>query len=170
MTSHLTLSVRAERARALAAAALASGDLEQLDALIAAAATALGADIASLSMLSDRQITVSSCGIDAPAAGRGAETPFDNTICATALRSDEPLAIQDARADARVSSIPAVRGGMVGAYLGIPIRVDDTVVGVVCVVSREPRRWTEEHLTTLDSYATKVLQELTRLAAPPGDA
>ena len=160
MPFDLALSTRAALARELADAAVQHPDHSGLDALVRSAASALKADIASLSMLSDEQITVSGCGPADALPPRGTAMPFEDTICANALRTDEPLVIPNTAQDARVSSVPAVRDGHVGAYLGAPLRHPEGIVGVLCVVSSSPRAWSERDIETLDGIAAQVLDTL----------
>ena len=160
------LSQRARHAQRLTDSVLADERcLGRIDVLVRSAAMSLGADLASLSMSTDRQITISACSpLDKTdqilGVVRGTETAFEDTVCANALRSDEQLVIPDAHHDARISSIPAVREGHVGAYLGSPMRYDGLIVGMLCVVSTKPRAWTQQEIDTLDRRADEVLTEI----------
>lgn len=161
------LSTRAQRAQQVIDGALSAGDFHELDALVQAVATELGVEIAGLSMLSDKQVVLSHCGTEGPDLDRGQSVPFENTICANALRSEELLDIPDTQHDARVSSVPAVQHGLVGAYLGSTITDGATVIGVLCAASPHPRKWSAADRVTLDRCAARVLIELRRLAGAP---
>ena len=163
MPSDLDLSERARHAQRLADSVLLREDcLTQIDELVRSAAVRLRADIASLSMLSDRQITVSAhspgdSSARSPMLNRGAETAFEDTVCANALRSDELLIIPDAHLDPRISSIPAVTDGTVGAYLGSTLHHDGAIVGMLCAVTTQPKTWTADQVEILDAIADQVL-------------
>lgn len=156
----VALSARANRAHRLAQAIGPDG-APRLDAIVDSARAALATGGVHLSLLTDRQITASTGAVDT--IPRGTETPFDDTICANALRSNEPVVIDDTARDSRVSSIPAVVSGAVGAYLGMPVRVDHSVVGVLCVFDDAPRQWTELDRAQLQSYTRDIEKELVRL-------
>ena len=162
------MSARGARAEKLAESAVRqAGDSAVLDRIIAAAAERLGVAGVSVSMLSDRQITVAGSMPDGTPIEAGLEFDFEDSICANALRTDEPLAIPDTRADARVSSIPMVSDGPVRAYLGSAIRTDEGVVAVLCVFDSKPRQWTTGDAELLTRFADEVRTELLRFAATP---
>jgi hypothetical protein len=87
-------SERAQLAQRLADTVFAQHDcLERLDELVRSAASTLNADVAALAVSTDRQLTVSvykrpDLAADNPALNRGAETAFEDTIGANALRSE----------------------------------------------------------------------------------
>lgn len=160
------LSERAQHAQRLADSVFANEEcLERIDELVRSAVIELGADLAILSLSTDRQITLSAhgpldLGTQKPVLIRGAETAFENTICSTALRSEERLVIRDARLDPRISSVPAVSEGHVRAYLGSPLRYDGALVGMLCVMSGQSRTWSAQETQALDQIAADVLVEV----------
>ncbi|WP_375486995.1 GAF domain-containing protein [uncultured Jatrophihabitans sp.] len=165
MSGGVVLSERARRAQDLVDDVLSSPEsCTRIDALVRSAAASLRSDVASLSMLSDRQITLSTChttpSVIETADERGETLPFEDTICATALRLDEALVIPDTHDDTRVSTVPAVRDGDVGAYLGVLVRNAEHVVGVLCVAGAEPRQWTDHELSALTGIAGEISREL----------
>jgi len=143
-------------------------DTARLDAVVDRAATSLHARSAQLSLLGDCQVTGAVGG--ASEAPRGSATAYEDTICAWTLRTDEPLFISDARLDARVSSIPAVRSGDVVAYAGVPLRAEVGIVAVLCVFDPEPREWQDADVRLLSGFADEVQAELARLTATSGAA
>jgi GAF domain-containing protein len=161
MSLDLALSARAERAKQLADIVLAA-DIVHLDALLDRAVRELHTAAAHLSLLTDRHITASASPM-LEGSDRGAQRPFDETICANALRSESMLAIPNTASDPRVASMPAVQSGRVAAYLGLPLRHDGFTVAVLCVVDDQPRVWTESDVATLTELAASVLAELARL-------
>jgi GAF domain-containing protein len=163
-------SVRSRQAERLVHSALdPAAATQRLNDLLRSAADATGALNAHVSMLTERQIVVGAQrNSQSPGPGLavvGMEYPFEDTICALALRSDDSIRITNAPEDARVSSLTAVAAGAIGAYLGSPIRSNDgEVLGVLCVYDAEPREWTEQNLSQLDRLAGDVSDELHRLA------
>ena len=64
--------------------------------------------------------------------------------------------------------MPAVRDGDVGSYLGVLVRNNQHVVGVLCVAGGRPREWTEHEQAVLTEVADEIstLLELTAGATP----
>src|SRR5579875_1493440 len=159
------LPARAAHADRLVTAALGASDTTLLDALVEATARELDAETVHVSILTDQQVTAGACGPVISRADRGQRADFEDTICANALRLDGPLVIPDAKADARVSSIPLVQEGKLGAYLGSPLRAGGDLVGVLCVWQAGPRDWSADELAVLERRAAEVVEELERLAS-----
>ena len=87
------------------------------------------------------------------------------------VRADAPIAIPDTRRDARVASVPAVSDGIVGSYLGSPLRTPDgAVIGVLCVYDAGPHDWSAGDAHALDALADEVASALATLAAAPAAA
>ncbi len=149
--------------------ALLSGrvDLGALDQLVLSAALATWSPVALVSMMTDRQVTGSAQSVDPTSAGpaRGDAVALEDSVCVIALGTDGPVRVSDARRDARIDHIPAVVGGVLGAYLGMPLLVDRAgPVGVLCVYDAVPRSWSESDERELDSLAERVSAELARIA------
>ena len=166
MTDQLTHSPRAAKAHALALAVLGDADATAaLDTLVQLAVTRIAADGGQISMLTDRQVSLCAQGLFSAQTESGAEQPFEETMCAYALRSDDTVVIPDTRTDQRVAGIEAVANGLVGAYLGVPVRTaDGSLVGVLCVFSETPREWTADEQADMDELAGHVAEELERHA------
>lgn len=72
-----------------------------------------------------------------------------------------PLIIDDALADHRVSSSPAVVEGGVRAYLGIPLATPDgRVHGMFCVLDGVARRCSQQDIEIMIDLAASVLSEI----------
>ena len=66
--------------------------------------------------------------------------------------------------DHRVSSLPSVTSGRIGAYLGAPLRNSSgAMVGVLCVLDDSPRIWTLEQLRDVSRIADEIVVELQRI-------
>lgn len=111
---------------------------------------------------SDRIWFKSAQGIDAEQIDR------DPGLCASAILSDEPWIIEDARQDPRSLSNPLVLGEIgVRFYAGVPLETADGYnLGTLNIIDREPRELTAEQTEILSGLAQVVVDELElRLAA-----
>ncbi len=131
------------------------------------AAALLDSESAQVSVVSDVQLVAGGAG---PArADVGSDGPAEESLCTVTVNDRAPLVVPDARTDARVSGLPPVVGGAVGAYLGVPlITGDDHAVGALCVYDRVPRTWSARDISTLERLAASVVAEL-ELAALSAD-
>lgn len=129
-----------------------------VDRLALLAARLTGAPNAQLSILTDRQVVAAIHGLVPTPAER--EGPLEASLCTVTVSGGAPLAIDDARADARVSDLPPVTSGTVGAYLGVPVVADGHTVGALCVFGPEPREWTDDHVAILTALAEAIAAEL----------
>ncbi|WP_432503480.1 SpoIIE family protein phosphatase [Kineococcus arenarius] len=121
-----------------------------------------------LAALAARSLSVSSARAelteDGEPTGAGAcvglLAPVDPLLTAAAL-APAPLAVADARADERWAALPAVTSGVVGSFLGVPVRgTDARVVGVLAVFDPAPRRWTRTDVDLLTDLAAVAVGEL----------
>ncbi len=90
------------------------------------------------------------------------ETPREQSFCAHALASREPLVIPDTRDDPRFADNPlVVSDPNIRSYVGVPIYVGDgCAVGTLCVIDTVPRKLTESQLAALGALARRVEVEL----------
>ena len=143
---------------------LASGPRsEQLDRLTRLAADLLGTPRSQVSLLSEEQF-VWSMHDGAAAysdAARATPSPAADSLCTVTAGSVAPLVVEDAPADPRVSALPPVASGQVGAYLGVPlIGEQGHVLGALCVYDDGPRAWSEQAVGVLNELAQSVAAEL----------
>ncbi len=91
------------------------------------------------------------------------ETHRDFSFCAHAVANDAPLVIQDTLKDQRFIDNPLVSGNpYIRAYAGYPIRpLDNIAIGSLCLISRQPRDFSERDMALLGSLAGQV-EELLR--------
>ncbi len=84
-------------------------------------------------------------GIEAPEVRR------DPGLCVSAILQDGPWIVEDARHDPRTLADPLVAGESgLQFYLGVPlITADGHRIGTLCVLDREPRTATEQHVRDL---------------------
>lgn len=85
------------------------------------------------------------------------QTPLSHSFCQYVQASGQPLVIENATRDARVSDNAAVHDLNVVAYLGVPIHLDDgTTLGAFCAVDSVPRDWTNDDLVTMQQLARSI--------------
>ncbi|WP_104524341.1 SpoIIE family protein phosphatase [Blastococcus atacamensis] len=146
---------RAEAARRV----LPDGHPSGLGRLADLAARLLGTAGSQVSLLTDVQHVAAGTG----AAAVGTRGPLEESLCTVtaALPVGEPLVVADARSDDRVSHLPAVQAGVVGAYLGTALTdTDGRTIGALCVFDPEPRPWAPSEVATLQQLAGSVMTEL----------
>ena len=126
----------------------------RLERLAAMVRRQLDAPVALLSLVGPgRQVFPGLDGLEGWAADvRG--TPPSHSFCRHVVERRGPLAVTDARTDARFSDNPAVEELGVVAYLGVPLATEDgDVLGALCVIDHAPREWTAQEARTLTDLA-----------------
>ncbi len=135
-----------------------------LQALLEDAARATDAPIALVSLILDRvQLFRAHRGLPPDLAAAGA-TDRDVSFCQFVVEDEEMLAVEDAANEPRVPQT-LVASHNVRAYLGAPIRVRGDVLGSLCVIHGEPRRFTTAERDALRALASRVSARLEALAA-----
>jgi GAF domain-containing protein len=92
----------------------------------------------------DRQFFKSAIGLPEPWASRR-EVPLTHSICQYTVAAEEPLLVTDARRDARHRDSPAIPDSAGHA------------LGTLCVIDHGPRRWTLDHVETLEALAASAM-------------
>ena len=158
------LGVRPERRQAFTGELLAVVHDAELQLIVEAAARELEAPIALVTLVLDQiQFFRAQHGLpDDLAAARG--THRDVSFCQLVVRDEETLEVTDAPSDTRIPQHFVKEYG-IRSYLGIPIRVQDTVVGSLCVLDTKPRSFTEEEQATLERLSSSVDDRLSVLAS-----
>ena len=124
------------------------------DRITQAAADALGAPSAALSLVDvDRQFLKSAVGTRG-ASAKTRQRPLDHSFCKYVVARGSVKSVPDARLDPVLKDHPDVRAGAVVAYLGIPlIDRSNNAVGTLCVSDTKPRHWSTGHLQVLTDFA-----------------
>jgi len=117
---------------------------ERFDRITRLAAAALRAPVALISLVDDRrQFFKSAYGLPAPWS-QCRETPLSHSFCKHVVATGESFVVDDATSSERVAGNPAISELGVRAYLGHPIRSPEgEVLGSLCVIDTQPRRWTD---------------------------
>lgn len=134
---------------------------EAFDKITQAAAHALGAPSAALSLVDiDRQFlksAVGSCGASVKTRHR----PLNHSFCKYVVAQGSVKSVPDARLDPVLKDHPAVRAGEMVAYLGIPLTDrSNNAIGTLCVSDTKPRRWSAGHLQVLTDFAELARQRI----------
>jgi GAF domain-containing protein len=128
------------------------------DQLVREAALMTGAPMSTLTMVAgDRQWFKARTGIDHDG------DPLERSICAVAVRDDDPLIIPDASRDERFANFTNVKGeGGIRFYAGVPLTVrDGSRLGTLCVLDVEAReQMSPEELDALDGLARRAVAAL----------
>jgi GAF domain-containing protein len=126
----------------MAGAAMERADLDhRLDALIHLTRDLLDADVALLTEIRDgREITRRAAGEwGAITSLQGTSLPLDETFCQRMLDGRIGNYVCDVESDDRVSDLAMARQLGVRAWIGVPIRLSDVRLYVLCCLARESR-------------------------------
>ena len=137
---------------------------ERFDRITRLAAAHFDVPVALISLVDEnRQWFKSTCGIEA------SETPRDESFCAHAVLSREPLIVPDALLDARFAENPIVTDmPRIRFYAGYPLFVGDgRCIGTLCILDTRPRDLSEQELARLGDLAELARAELERMALVP---
>ncbi|MDP3070747.1 MAG: PAS domain S-box protein [Opitutaceae bacterium] len=138
----------------------------RFDRLTKLAAQVLDAPVCLVSLVDDRrQFFKSAQGLGGP-AGAARQTPLTHSFCQHVVTSGAPLVVHDATAHPLVCDNLAIRDLGVQAYLGAPIRSPDGfVLGSLCVIDTQPRRWEPRDEELMREFAGLVDTEIALRAA-----
>jgi len=141
---------------------LAEMEDDQLQAIVEEAAKDLNTPIALVTMVMEHvQFFKAHYGLSGDlAATRG--TDRDVSFCQFVVASEQPFEVQDARLDKALPQ-ELVDKYDIRAYLGMPIRYQDTVVGSLCVLDTKPRKFSAKEQKELSELAKHVNDRLDAL-------
>lgn len=105
---------------------------------------------------------------DAAALGleAGMRVPLVDTICRQMVMGRVPRLIPDTSAEPTIALLPAVAGGGIGAYVGVPVTAPDgTQFGTLCCLSERPRPdVSEDDVALLETLGVLLADHLRRVA------
>ena len=156
-----------ERLRALARAELLDTEPQtEYDRWTALTKRVVAAPMSVFTLVDDRREYVKSLSGGPGGATAGRSGPLSHSLCREVVVRGEPLVIADAASDPVFRRHLAVLASGVGAYVGVPVRDGDGhVLGALCAVDTEPRRWSAEDLESLRDLAAGIELQLARTAA-----
>jgi EAL domain-containing protein (putative c-di-GMP-specific phosphodiesterase class I) len=123
------------------------------------ARTHLGMDAAWESEFvgADQVFTTVKAGAGASAPMQGSASPLATSYCVRVLDGRLPAVIPNTRAQLTARDLPGTVDPGIGAYVGVPVRLNDgRVRGMLCCVSADPR----PGLSESDSGVLEMLAEL----------
>jgi PAS domain S-box-containing protein len=127
------------------------------DRITAMAARLFKAPIAIVSIVDhDRIWFKSHHGLDVTEIGR------DPGLCASAIMQADPYVLPDAKLDPRSLANPLVAGEFgLRFYAAAPLRTSDGFnLGTLCVIDKEPRPISAEHIAQLQDLASVVMDQM----------
>ncbi|MEM7245860.1 MAG: GAF domain-containing protein [Acidobacteriota bacterium] len=135
---------------------------DELQAIVATAAQRIGAPIGLVSLVLHRtQFFRAHYGLpDDLAVTRS--TARDCSFCQFVVADDLTLSVPDAAEDPRLPQ-ELVEDWGVRAYLGVPLRLGDVVLGSLCVIDLEPRSFTDDDRAVLESLGERASDRLREL-------
>ena len=127
----------------------------------------LDTDVAILTEIRSGCETARRIAGDWPGISEGQSLPLDETFCKRMLEGRIDSYVPDAQADERVSDLAMTRELGIGAYLGVPIRLEDMRLYVLCCLHHERRpSLGEKEVRLLSGLAESVRAELYSLSGP----
>ncbi|MEU1128609.1 GAF domain-containing protein [Streptomyces sp. NPDC005900] len=102
-------------------------------------------------------------GLHPPGSSVGRYMARDHGYCPHVVVRRKALVLEDVRDFPRFAGNPVVDETGIRSYLGAPL-VDRTgvVLGTVCVVDVEPRRWGRAGLDTIKAMAAELVEQIHR--------
>ncbi|AFM15103.1 signal transduction protein containing GAF and PtsI domains [Mycolicibacterium chubuense NBB4] len=151
-----------QRLRALyATGQLDSPTEESYDRITRAAADALDAPFAALTLVDDGRLFFKSAIGMSGTSAQVRQIPLSQSLCEFTVARGAPLVVGDATTDPAFETHPAVSQGNLVAYLGIPFGdADGNVLGSLYVSDIRPRRWGTGHIRTLSDFTCIAAERL----------
>lgn len=153
------LGYRPERHDVFTRELLAESKDKELQKIVKKAAKELSSPMALVSLVLD-QIQYFKAFFGLPPALEAARgTHRDASFCQFVVRDGKPFEVNDAPNDSRIPQ-HVVKEYNVQAYLGVPVLVEDIVVGSLCVLDTKKRGFSEDDRKSLHKLATLVNKRL----------
>ncbi len=130
---------------------------EEFDELVELAAQICGTPISLISLVdTDRQWFKARIGLEAT------QTSLQESVCAHAILSDDPLVIPDTTQDVRTSQNPLVHNHVnMRFYAGIPlVSAEHLPIGTLCVLDTIPRTLDDRQIKALKVLANQVMARI----------
>jgi two-component sensor histidine kinase len=134
---------------------------EALERVTRLARLIFDAPVALLTVVDEnRQFFLSQQGLPNPWSVNR-ETPLSHSFCQHVVVNRRPLVIDDARETPITAGNPAIQEFGVIAYLGVPLcDADGHVLGALCVIDHDPRRWQAKEVEVLSDLARIAIDEI----------
>ena len=156
------LGHRPDRHSAFSEELLAEADDRELQQIVEEAATTLNTPVALVSLVLDHiQFFKAQYGLPTDLAA-SKSTRRDVSFCQFVVRDGEPFEVSDAPNDSRIPQHLVKEYG-IQSYLGVPINIQDTVVGSLCVIDTEKRSFSKSEHKTLIRLSELVNERIAML-------
>ncbi|MBS2038237.1 diguanylate cyclase [bacterium] len=125
------------------------------------ASSLLNMPIALVTLLDeDRQVFLSQQGMQEPWCSR-AETPLEYSYCQRLLLQNGPLQVEDSLRHPDFQNHPGREALDIGAYLGVPLKLDDSItLGALCVIDHQAREFSQRDVDLLQDLAESVVSDI----------
>lgn len=130
-----------------------------LDRITRIAQELIGSEGALLTTVDGYHHVIRSASGDAWQHLAGAVQPRDESLCRHVIEMQSPLIVRDASRDLRIATLPAVVSEGLGSYLGVPIRSERGIEGVLCAVNHHPCDWTDTDLRRMQDLASVAARQ-----------
>lgn len=141
-------------------------NMAEFDALAQSITAKLKCEMSLISIVNaEALVALGYAGDHGAVAGRSFK--LRDTICSKTVKAGRPLRIVDAQIDPMICEMPSVVANGIGAYIGVPLRLEEYgVIGAVCAVSKSARLWQDgevEYLSAVgDLVESKIERQLLR--------
>ncbi|MFL4470824.1 GAF domain-containing protein [Tateyamaria armeniaca] len=137
-------------------------NMAEFDALSQSISAKLRCDASLISIVSaEALVALGYSGDNAALAGRSFH--LRDTVCARTVQAGRPLRIANAQADPDLRALPAVERLNIGAYLGVPLKLEGRgIVGAVCAISTSARIWRDSEVDYLIAVSDLVESKIER--------
>ena len=146
------------------AIALKTNLTERLNLLLDRTLSYLRVDIGTVSLCEELPAQplriLSARGARAPERWAQITLPLGQGAMGWVAEQGKPLALADVRADARWIPLAITDAEEIVSYLGVPLRIEERVIGVLDVATRTPRTFTPdeiEFMTTLAAHTAAAI-------------
>ena len=137
-------------------------NLAEFDALAQSIAAKLNCQISLISVVhEDALFALGHSGESSEKENRN--VAMRDTLCARTIEAGQPLRICDVRGDPVLARTPTVEAMDIGAYLGVPLRMEGGgVVGAICALSSSARIWQDAEQAYLVAVADLAESKIER--------
>lgn len=132
-----------------------------LQRVVDLAAAFAGSKFAQISLIGDAQYVPAAHGVASSMEG----TPIPDSFCSVTVAAGKSVIIGDAATHEWIRDLPPVVSGMVGSYLGVPLRNSNGVIlGALCVYDDHTTVWPNHLADALENLLTFAATEIEQIA------
>jgi len=153
------LGYRPDRHKVFTKELLSQTDDKVLHNIVKKAAEELNSPMAMINIVLDHiQLFKSSFGLPATLEAAGG-THRDVSFCQYVVKNDQYFKVSDAKHNKKVPQQLVAEYG-ISSYLGVPIYIDEVVIGSLCVLDTKSREFTKNDIKVLEKLAKLVNRRL----------